>query len=113
MNLFNLIRIKIRRQRNVVIRIDDWRRNKGLVEASRTFLLSRSGQVLLDMLQNESPMELSTPEIGVSSDDRAFRLAKIEGYQLCLRRLALSAVPDTQPDEPLVETFEPPEMKSE
>lgn len=112
MNLKRILRtLGIRRQRNVEIRIDQWRRDKALVQDTAKFLSTPVGQALLDMLQNGSPIEYSIGDTGISAEDRSFHLAKILGYQLCLRRLVLSAVHEDEPQGELVPTFEPPEER--
>lgn len=112
MNLKRILRtLGIRRQRNVEIGISKWRREKALVQDTAKFLNSPVGQSLLDMLQNGSPIEYSIGDTGISTEDRSFHLARILGYQLCLRRLVLAGIYEDEPQGELTPTFEPPEER--
>lgn len=108
MNLLGKIRRYFRRQRHISLGIKDWRANKSLCEWSRKVFGSSEGQLLLDMLQNESPME-GLLMSSASHDDRSVHLARVEGYHLCLRKLIISSTLDEEPAEPLKETWAPPE----
>lgn len=107
MTLLKQIRRFFRRQRHINIGIKEWRTNKALCEWSHKVFGSAEGQLLLDMLQNESPMELMPNK--ASTEDRSVHLATIQGYHLCLRKLIFSSMLDEEPTEPLKETWESPE----
>jgi hypothetical protein len=91
------------------MRLSQWQSKKGFVKSAQELSKNDTFMLLVEMLKEESPLNLPLPPQGVSADDRGHRLGLIEGYNLCLKNLQASYTMPQLPPEPLRARFRPPE----
>lgn len=69
------------------LRLKDWQASEMLVNDMNQLRLSPVFRTMLEVLRNESPVNLGLPITGVSIDDRISHACRIEGYQMCLNTI--------------------------
>ena len=91
------------------MRLSEWLSNKKLVKASAELRRSETFTMLMQMLEEESPLNLPLAAQGPTGDDRSHRLGLIEGYNQCLRIIRQSGSLPILPPEPIRARYAPPE----
>lgn len=69
------------------MRLTEWQQRKSLVKAAMALKEDETFSLLLEMLEEESPLNLPLSQQGPTGDDRSYRLGLIEGYTKCLRTM--------------------------
>lgn len=92
------------------MRLTEWQQRKSLVKAAMDLRdKNETFQMLLELLEEESPLNLPMGQQGPTGDDRSYRLGLIEGYTKCLRTMKATWTAPMKAPEPIKATFRPPE----
>jgi hypothetical protein len=90
--------------------LEQWRKSEGLVSSLLALAKTPVFKTMMDVLRNESPVNLGLPKLGVQPTDRIVHQAQVEGYHLCLNNI--EAMATVGPQSTTVEaTFEDPDVQ--
>lgn len=90
------------------MRLTEWLASKNLVKAANKLRTDETFALLVQMLEDESPLNLPLASQGPSADDRSYRLGLIEGYNDCLRKIRASWTMRQEPKQ-IKATYAPAE----
>lgn len=90
--------------------LDQWRKSEALVSSLLALTKSPVFKTMMDVLRNESPVNLGLPKLGVQPTDRIVHQAQVEGYHLCLNNIEAMATPGAQ-SSTVEATFEDPDVQ--
>jgi len=67
--------------------LEQWRKSESLISGLLTLSKTPIFKTMMDVLRNESPVNLGLPKLGVQPTDRIVHQAQVEGYHLCLNNI--------------------------
>jgi len=100
--------IKVQLVSSSTLSLEQWRKDSRLVASAKELERHETFRMMVAVLENSHPRYRAfviSPNVPVTTDDRAAHQAKIEGYQLCLNNLAAMSQP--------MSIFQTPEAKFE
>ena len=93
------------------MRLSEWQSVKGNLKAAEDLRdKNQTFQMILEMVTDESPLNLPLQPQGPTADDRSYRLGLIEGYHRCLKTFEASWTKPRALPEPIRARFQPPEV---
>jgi hypothetical protein len=91
------------------MRLTQWQTSKSLVKAAMKLREDATFTLLLEMLEEESPLNLPLASQGPTADDRSYRLGMIEGYNKALVNMRATWTPPSPQQKPLIAKYASPE----